>query len=452
MISSSSSSLIDKIHIPTRTRLKKRIFEMEVSPEVAKESPTSKSSKKFSQRNDGVPPIRSVLIKRRYSVAAPLLSDDESLEIQQQQLEKEKGVSPGKRQLYVVSSLIAGFGSGALASIVCAPMDLIRTRMQVMGALKLPPPPTVAAAAEAATKMAAAAVVQNRMSAYSHISTHLRQIIQTEGPLGYFRGLGATLATVPTFWSMYFPLYDEMKTFFAKLYAFQHHESVEENIGDRTHPLVHVSSAIVAGAAADVVCNPMFVVRTRMQTESLHFLESKASKSLGEFAAAATTRHRPMGIQETIASIYTEGGVPAFWRGLTASLIGLSHVAIQFPVYEFLKAEARARNPDGKERPIDILLASGLSKVCGSLVSYPHEVLRSRMMDARGVDAGKSVFQLIEHVVKTEGYGGLYRGLSVSLIRVVPNCCVTFMTYELFIRWTRDNLSGLYLNDTSQGS
>ena len=74
-------------------------------------------------------------------------------------------------------------------------------------------------------------------------------------------------------------------------------------------------------------------------------------------------------------------------------------------------------------------------------MSYPHEVLRSRMMDARGAEAGKSLLQVIRHVVSTEGYTGLYRGLTISLIRVIPNCCVTFTTYELFMRWSKDNLS-----------
>ena len=35
-----------------------------------------------------------------------------------------------------VSSLIAGVGSGSLASVVCAPLDLVRTRMQVAGGLE----------------------------------------------------------------------------------------------------------------------------------------------------------------------------------------------------------------------------------------------------------------------------------------------------------------------------
>jgi len=88
----------------------------------------------------------------------------------------------------------------------------------------------------------------------------------------------------------------------------------------RITPAVHMAAAITAGAVADVVCNPLFVVRTRLQTEALHFL------------GTAVEDRRSLSIVETIKSLYGEGGFPIFWRGLTASLLGLSHVAVQFPV------------------------------------------------------------------------------------------------------------------------
>jgi solute carrier family 25 folate transporter 32 len=87
--------------------------------------------------------------------------------------------------------------------------------------------------------------------------------------------------------------------------------------------LVHCGSAVLAGGVSDLICNPMFVVRTRLQTESLHHLVETGAKKMVN-----------LGMIRTAMTLYQEGGVLAFWRGLTASLMGLSHVAIQFPVYE----------------------------------------------------------------------------------------------------------------------
>ena len=59
------------------------------------------------------------------------------------------------------------------------------------------------------------------------------------------------------------------------------------------------------------------------------------------------------------------------------------------------------------------------------------------MMDARGSAAGLSIYRTAYNIIQNEGYAGLYVGLRVSLVRVVPNCCVTFVSYELIARWVR---------------
>ena len=307
-------------------------------------------------------------------------------------------VKPANQPPSFVSSLIAGVGSGSLASVVCAPLDLVRTRMQVAGGL------------------------EGNSAKNAKIIQSIREIYHSEGMRGCFRGLGATLATVPAFWGIYFPLYECFKPRILDLSSYY---------GDGGHnhfAMVHLTSAIAAGAVADVICNPMFVVRTRMQTEALHYFHVPVSE------------RRPHGFISTVMGLHKEGGLPIFWRGLTASLLGLGHVGIQFPVYERLKAEARKRSPDGEESPLDLLLASGLSKMTAAVITYPHEVIRSRIMDARGPVASLNVWQTTRHIIKNEGYSGLYVGLRVSLLRVIPNCCVTFVSYELLARWVRGKM------------
>lgn len=273
--------------------------------------------------------------------------------------------------------------------------------------------------------MQVAGGLEGKSAQNAKIIKSIHEIYLIDGIRGCFRGLGATLATVPAFWGLYFPLYEGFK-------ARIHDWSSQYGYGDgghNHHAMVHLSSAVTAGAIADVVCNPLFVVRTRMQTEALHYFQKPPSE------------RRPHGVMSTVLGMYKEGGVPIFWRGLTASLLGLGHVGIQFPVYERLKAEARKRSENGQESPLDLLVASGLSKMTAAVITYPHEVIRSRMMDARGATAGKNVVDTFRNIVKNEGYEGLYVGLRVSLIRVVPNCCVTFVSYELIARWVRAQMS-----------
>jgi hypothetical protein len=91
--------------------------------------------------------------------------------------------------IYMWSSLAAGVGSGALASMLCAPLDLVRTRMQVWGQVVRNSKGAAAGAAASAKSLS--------------LPGMLRDIIQRDGWRGCFRGLGATLVTVPTFWGVY---------------------------------------------------------------------------------------------------------------------------------------------------------------------------------------------------------------------------------------------------------
>jgi len=210
------------------------------------------------------------------------------------------------------------------------------------------------------------------------------------------------------------PLYDDFKRRCAKRYP------------DVNPSLIHMGSAVMAGAISDIICNPMFVVRTRLQTEALHnVVEHKV-------------QHRSS-ILQTVQSLYREGGPKVFWRGMTANLFGLSHVAVQFPVYEQLKKFLRTRGHKKHESALDLVLASSLSKMSASLLTYPHEVIRSRMMDVRS-SAGVGFIATCRQIYQREGFLGFYSGLPVSLIRVIPNTCVTFVTYELILRWTREQI------------
>lgn len=291
---------------------------------------------------------------------------------------------------HFTSTFAAGVGSGALSSIICAPLDLIRTRMQVWGDISLKTPATP--------------------------SSVFHEILQKEGYQGLFRGLGATLVTVPLFWGVYFPLYDHLKYEMSQKYQ-------------NWHPsFVHCASAVMTGAVADVICNPLFVVRTRLQTQALHQL------------AENQVMHQS-GIIQTARGLYQTHGLLVFWRGMTANLMGLSHVAVQFPVYERLKKYCRDRKGGGQETPAELLWSSGMAKMCASLSTYPHEVLRSRMMDSRHAIA-PTLRGTAFNIYQKEGISGFYTGLPVTLIRVIPNCCITFLTYELLLRWTKEKLKG----------
>ena len=69
--------------------------------------------------------------------------------------------------------------------------------------------------------------------------------------------------------------------------------------------------------------------------------------------------------------------------GLLPSLIGIAHVAIQFPIYEACKSwfEERALQTRNKRdlNTLELMTTSAVAKMIASTATYPHEVLRSHM-------------------------------------------------------------------------
>lgn len=71
-----------------------------------------------------------------------------------------------------------------------------------------------------------------------------------------------------------------------------------------------------------------------------------------------------------------------------------------------------------------------------SIVTYPHEVIRTRLQTLRkplikGVPGMPvpGIIRTAKSIVVFEGWRALYRGLSVNLVRTVPNSAVTMVTY-----------------------
>lgn len=160
--------------------------------------------------------------------------------------------------------------------------------------------------------------------------------------------------------------------------------------------------------------------------------------------------------------IYREEGGRAFYRGLTASYLGVFETGLQFAMYGHIKEvliekqseEARSqlwaqRVAGGLAGPPSAsevsraafpgsvaFAASAFSKLIASAITYPHEVIRTRMREQRG-DTGelkyRGVVQSFRTIAAEEGARGLYGGMSVHLLRTVPNAAILLYVVEMMV-------------------
>ena len=149
-------------------------------------------------------------------------------------------------------------------------------------------------------------------------------------------------------------------------------------------------------------------------------------------------------MRHAFAKILAEEGPMSFFSGLSASILGLSHIMIQFPLYERLKddlarrrdAPAETSGVPARAQPevVDIIAASAASKLVASTITYPHEVIRTRLQFDQG---GKLYTGLVDATLKTlrhDGLQGFWLGFHLNIVRTIPQCVVTFTLYEFLSR------------------
>ncbi|KAL4221682.1 hypothetical protein ACF0H5_019939 [Mactra antiquata] len=231
----------------------------------------------------------------------------------------------------------------------------------------------------------------------------LRYIIQHEGVPALFKGLGPNLVGVAPSRAIYFFCYANSKRYL-------------NTVLNPDTPMVHVGAAITAGVTACTATNPIWLIKTRLQ------LDQKKNDSL-------TTR-------QCIQRIYAKDGFIGFYKGISASYVGVTETVIHFVIYESIKAkllENSCTNSDERSYVdfLKFMVAGACSKTCATCIAYPHEVVRTRLREEG--NKYRSFFQTLLLVGKEEGHRGLYRGLATQLVRQIPNTATMMATYELVI-------------------
>ncbi|KAK7456028.1 hypothetical protein Landi51_02272 [Colletotrichum acutatum] len=178
-----------------------------------------------------------------------------------------------------------------------------------------------------------------------------------------------------------------------------------------------VSSAL-AGALTQVLTNPVWVLKTRML--------SSDRTAAGAYANMWTGARL----------LYRSEGLRGFYRGLGVSLIGVSHGAVQFAVYEpakkmYFAGRQRKGDNGGRLSNEATVVISSVAKLVAGAVTYPYQVLRSRLQNYDADERfGRGIRGVVKRIWQEEGVRGFYRGLMPGVVRVMPATWVTFLVYE----------------------
>ncbi|KAI9004397.1 solute carrier family 25, member 32b [Hyaloraphidium curvatum] len=283
---------------------------------------------------------------------------------------------------------IAGLGAGAISTLLLHPLDLIKTRLQIDSS-------------------------SSRRQRIGGTMRAIRSVLAAEGSRGLYQGFSPNVVGAAVSWGVYFGWYEYAKG------------QLRARSGEELSMPEHLVAAGVAGCLTQVFVNPIWVVKTRMCAQKV------------------TDPDRYRSLADAFVRMYRGEGFLTFYRGLIPALAGTAHGALQFSVYEELKVRARrwkgSRGGGDSLNTVDNALIAAASKTAATTITYPTQVLRSRLQVQQGslTDEYAGLVDLVRKTARREGLYGFYKGFAANLIRVLPGSVVTLGAYEVISRALR---------------
>ncbi len=193
---------------------------------------------------------------------------------------------------------------------------------------------------------------------------------------------------------------------------------------------VHLCAAATAGVVTGTATNPIWVIKTRLQLD----------KSNADRAGSQRNRQYRNSI-DCAMQIVRKEGIKGLYRGLSASYLGVSESTLHWMLYEQMKLSLSKREVEliasGREPTIwdqtvrwsGKLGAAGSAKFFAAIITYPHEVVRTRLRQAPLQDGRlkyTGLVQCFSTIWREEGIASLYGGLTPHMLRVVPSAAIMF--------------------------
>ncbi|KAE7998860.1 hypothetical protein FH972_003359 [Carpinus fangiana] len=166
-------------------------------------------------------------------------------------------------------------------------------------------------------------------------------------------------------------------------------------------------SGAIAGAVSRTVVAPLETIRTHLMVGSL---------------GHSTT--------EVFQSIMESDGWKGLFRGNLVNVIRVApSKAIELLAFETIKKQLTPQPGMQPKIPIPAsLIAGAIAGVSSTLATYPLELLKTRLTVQRGVY--KNLLDAFLKIVQEEGPAELYRGLTPSIIGVIPYAATNYFAYD----------------------
>ncbi|BFZ17855.1 hypothetical protein BsWGS_20894 [Bradybaena similaris] len=294
---------------------------------------------------------------------------------------------------------VSGASGSVIAISVFYPLDTVRTRLQVDDHRR----------------------AKNTYEA-------LKDIIREEGLTGIYRGWQSMANTMFVSSFVYFYTYASFQYIHHSVLGTQMPAPTSKHTGSIYTMFIDLLIAFLAGVVNVLITTPLWVANTRLKLQGakLHTAHYNKHDDSNKNADQKYT-----GILDCLMKIVNTEGIQKLWGGTVASILLATNPAIQFMVYEALKRYFRHLFHVAELSGLMYFILGAIAKTVSTVITYPLQVIQSRLR--AGYAKHESSLTLVEnllHLIKTRGFGALYKGMEAKLLQTVFTAALMFLIYE----------------------
>ncbi|KAJ4545411.1 Fe(2+) transporter [Exophiala dermatitidis] len=271
--------------------------------------------------------------------------------------------------------MLAGAFAGIAGHTVMYPVDLMKTRMQIIN--------------------------PSAGGLYTGLSHAVSTIYRLEGLRTLWRGVTSVIVGAGPAHAVYFGTYEMVK------------ELAGTNSTDgKHHPFAAAASGAAATITSDALMNPFDVIKQRMQVHGSTY------RSLTHCAR----------------EIFRTEGFSAFYVSYPTTLcMTVPFTATQFMAYESLST---IMNPKKEYDPITHCVAGGLAGAFAAGITTPLDVIKT-LLQTRGLSQKdeirnvRGLFHAASIIKREFGWSGFMRGWRPRIISTMPSTAICWSSYEM---------------------
>lgn len=136
-------------------------------------------------------------------------------------------------------------------------------------------------------------------------------------------------------------------------------------------------------------------------------------------------------IVELIQSITTSQGLKGFWKGNLVNLLRTAPFkAINFYAYDTYRKKLLQMTGNEDATNFERFVAGAAAGITATILCIPMDTIRTKMVAPGGEVLG-GVIGVCRHMVQTEGFFSLYKGLLPAIISMAPSGAVFYGVYDI---------------------